>query len=40
MKRGYFADGPWGHLAFEKIVADKSLEIVFLTMRYDKQELV
>lgn len=40
MKRGYFTDGPWWHLTFEKIVADKSLEIVFLTVRYDKQELV
>ena len=40
MKIGYFADGPWGHLAFEKIIADKSLEIVFLTVRYDKQDPV
>lgn len=40
MKIGYFADGPLGHLAFEKIVADKSLEIVFLTVRYDKQDPV
>ena len=40
MKIGYFADGPWGHRAFEKIVADNSLRIVFLTVRYDKKDSV
>ena len=40
MKIGYFADGPWGHRSFEKIIADKSLEIVFVTVRYDKKDPV
>lgn len=40
MKIGYFADGPWGHKAFDKIMADDSLEIVFVTVRYDKRDEV
>lgn len=38
MKIGYFADGPWGHKAFEKIISDDSLEIVFVMVRYDKRD--
>ena len=38
MKIGYFADGPWAHKAFDKIVADSSLEIRFMTVRYDRQD--
>lgn len=40
MKIGYFADGPWGHKAFEKIMSDDSMEIVFVTVRYDKRDEV
>lgn len=39
MKIGYFADGPWAHKAFKKIISDSSLEIQFLTVRYDKRDL-
>ena len=38
MRIGYFADGPWAHKAFERIVSDPSLEIVFLTVRYKKKD--
>lgn len=38
MKIGYFADGPWAHKAFDKIVSDSSLEISFVTVRYDKRD--
>lgn len=38
MRIGYFADGPWAHKAFDKIVADNSIEICFLTVRYDKKD--
>ena len=38
MKIGYFADGPWAHKAFEKIIADSTIEIVFLTVRYDQRD--
>lgn len=38
MKIGYFADGPWGHRAFEKIISDNSLEICFVMVRYDKRD--
>ena len=37
---GYFADGPWGHRAFDKIVADDSLIIDFVMVRYDSQDSV
>lgn len=40
MKIGYFADGPWAHKAFEKIVKDKSIKIAFITVRYDKKDEV
>ena len=38
MKIGYFADGPWGHKAFKKIISDNTLEIKFVTVRYDKRD--
>lgn len=38
MKIGYFADRPWGHKAFEKIMSDDSLEIKFVTVRFDKRD--
>lgn len=40
MKIGYFADGPWAHKAFDKIVSDNSLEIGFIMVRYDKRDAV
>lgn len=40
MKIGYFADGPWAHKAFEKIISDSSIEIVFLTVRYDRKDAI
>lgn len=38
MKIGYFADGPWAHKAFDKIISDNSIEIQFVTVRYDKRD--
>ena len=40
MKIGYFADGPWAHKAFDKIISDDSIEILFVMVRYDKQDPV
>lgn len=40
MKIGYFADGPWAHKAFDKIVKDKTIEIRFICVRYDKNDEV
>lgn len=40
LKIGYFGDGPWAHKAFEKIVEDKSIEIAFVMVRFDKQDPV
>jgi methionyl-tRNA formyltransferase len=38
LRIGYFADGPWGHDAFQKIVLESSLEIVFVVPRYDSKD--
>lgn len=38
LKIGYFADGPWSHNAFEKIVNDKKFEIRFIVPRNDTQD--
>ena len=35
---GYFADGPWSHLAFEKIIKDKSIEVIFIVPRSDTND--
>lgn len=40
MRIGYFADGPWAHKSFEKLIRDESLQIVFMTVRYDKRDSV
>ena len=38
LRIGYFADGPWSHLAFEKMVKDERLEIAFIVPRSDTQD--
>lgn len=38
MKIGYFADGPWSHRSFEKIVADPGFQIQFICVRFDTQD--
>ncbi len=40
IKIGYFADGPWAHRAFEKLIADQTIEICFICVRYDTKDLV
>lgn len=35
---GYFADGPWAHQAFEKIIQDETIQIAFICARYDKRD--
>ncbi|CAM3891424.1 methionyl-tRNA formyltransferase [Vibrio aquimaris] len=40
MKIGYFADGPWSHLALEKIVELKNVDVAFITPRFDTQDPV
>lgn len=37
---GYFGDGPWAHRAFENLKKDETIEIVFVTVRYDNQDPV
>ena len=40
LRIGYFADGPWAHRAFEKIIDDSSLNIEFICVRYSKRDPV
>jgi len=35
---GYFADGPWSHVAFEKLIDDKEITISFICVRYDTKD--
>lgn len=39
IKIGYFADGPWSHLAFEKLIQDKTISIEFIVPRSDTTDL-
>ena len=39
IKIGYFADGPWSHLAFEKLIIDDSIDIRFIVPRSDTNDL-
>ncbi len=32
---GYFADGPWAHQALRRILADNSLRVAFICVRFD-----
>ena len=35
---GYFADGPWSHKAFEKLIKDETIEILFIVPRSDTND--
>lgn len=39
MKIGYFADGPWSHLAVFRLLNDNTLSISFICVRYDNPDL-
>jgi len=38
VKIGYFADGPWAHEAFKRLIADKDIQIRFICTRYDSED--
>ncbi len=40
IKIGYFGDGPWAHKAFDKFISDESIEIKFVTVRFDSRDSV
>jgi Cu+-exporting ATPase len=40
LKIGYFADGPWAHEAFKKIILDRQISIQFICVRYDTTDRV
>lgn len=35
---GYFADGPWSHEAFKKLINDSEIKISFICVRFDTQD--
>ena len=35
---GYFADGPWGHETFNKLINDNQIKISFICVRYDSKD--
>jgi methionyl-tRNA formyltransferase len=35
---GYFADGPWSHQAFDKLINDSDIFIKFICVRFDSQD--
>lgn len=35
---GYFADGPWSHHAFEKLINDDEVKISFICVRFDTKD--
>lgn len=37
---GFFADGVWAHRVFEKLINDETIRIVFMVVRYEKQDRV
>lgn len=39
LKIGYFADGPWSHKAFEKIIADPTIQVMFIVPRNDTMDM-
>jgi methionyl-tRNA formyltransferase len=39
LKIGYFADGPWSHQAFERIIEDDSIEVAFIVPRSDTTDV-
>lgn len=38
LKIGYFADGPWGHNALERLLADSEIEVCFIVPRNDTKD--
>lgn len=38
LKIGYFADGPWSHRAFEKIISNPQIEVCFIVPRSDTKD--
>lgn len=40
LKIGYFADGPWSHKTFEKIIKNEEMKICFICVRFDTKDNV
>lgn len=38
LKIGYFADGPWSHKSFEKLITDSDIVFDFICARYDTRD--
>ena len=40
LKIGYFADGPWSHKAFQRLIVDDEISIKFICVRFDTKDEV
>lgn len=40
MRIGYFADGPWSHVALNKILAERDISIAFICVRWNSNDTV
>jgi methionyl-tRNA formyltransferase len=38
IKIGYFADGPWAHLALQAMLTDRAVEVSFICVRFDNPD--
>jgi len=38
LKIGYFADGPWSHKTFSKLIKDPEIKICFICVRYESKD--
>ena len=38
IKIGFFGDGPWAHETFIKLINDNTIEIKFVTVRFDNRK--
>ena len=38
IKIGYFADGPWSHEAFDRMINNNQIEIQFIVPRYNSND--
>ena len=40
IKIGYFADGPWSHRAFQLMIVESDIEIKFICVRFDTEDII
>lgn len=36
LRIGYFGDEPWAHEALRRLISDETIEVCFVSVRYDR----